>query len=101
MIHTIQSNASGTRHMEISDAHLETIKRHRLFNDLIDSNGFVDDTVLEKLRLNIRSLLETDCGDKDLLNLCFDVIYHPNMKAFALSQLVILYIKWKEVCSTD
>ena len=101
MIHTIQSNASGTRHIEISDAHLETIRRHRLFNDLIDSHGFVDDTVLDKLRLNIRSLLETDCGDKDLLNLCFDVIYHPNMKAWALSQLVVLYIKWKEACSTD
>ena len=101
MIHTIQSNASGTRHIEISDAHLETIRQHRLFNDLIDSHGFVDDTVLDKLRLNIRSLLETDCGDKDLLNLCFDVIYHPNMKAFALSQLVVLYIKWKEACSTD
>ena len=101
MIHTIQSNASGTRHIEISDAHLETIRRHRLFNDLIDSHGFVDDMVLDKLRLNIRSLLETDCGDKDLLNLCFDVIYHPNMKAFALSQLVVLYIKWKEACSTD
>ena len=101
MTHTIQSNVSGTRHIEISDAHLETIRRHRLFNDLIDSHGFVDDTVLDKLRLNIRSLLETDCGDKDLLNLCFDVIYHPNMKAFALSQLVVLYIKWKEACSTD
>lgn len=101
MTHTIQSNVSGTRHIEISDAHLETIRRHRLFNDLIDSHGFVDDTVLDKLRLNIRSLLESGCDDKELLNLCFDVIYHPNMKAFALSQLVVLYIKWKEACSTD
>ena len=76
-----------------------TIDKYQLFRDLIDSNGFIDELVLEKLKLNIRSLLESENGnDKDLLNLCFDVIYHQNMKAFGLQQLVILYINWKELC---
>ena len=32
---------------------------------------------------------------KDLLDLCIDVIYHNNMKAFGLHQLILLYIKWE------
>ena len=92
----IQSNASGTRSIEISDAHLETIEKYQLLRDLIDSSGYVDEEVLDKLKLNIRSLLEGQAGlDKGLLDLCLDVIYHPNMKAFGLQQLVVLYINWK------
>lgn len=92
----IQSNASGTRSIEVSDEHLMTIEKYQLFRDLIDSNGYVDEQVLDKLKLNIRALLEGDAGkDKTLLDLCLDVIYHPNMKAFGLQQLVLLYINWK------
>ena len=92
----IQTNSSGTRSIEVSDDHLLTIEKYQLFRDLIDSNGYVDEQVLDKLKLNIRSLLEGDAGkDKTLLDLCLDVIYHPNMKAFGLQQLVLLYINWK------
>ncbi len=92
----IQTNSSGTRSIDISEKHLETIERYQLFRDLIDSNGYVDEQVLEKLKLNIRALLESDEGrNKDLIDLCLDVIYHPNMKAFGLQQLVLLYINWK------
>mgnify|MGYP003392856059 FL=1 len=98
-MYKIQTNQSGTRSIEISEEHLMTIDKYLLFRDLIDSNGFIDEQVLEKLKLNIRSLLESENdNDKDLLNLCFDVIYHQNMKAFGLQQLVILYINWKELC---
>ena len=98
-MYKIQTNQSGTRSIEISEEHLMTIDKYQLFRDLIDSNGFIDEPVLEKLKLNIRSLLESENGnDKALLNLCFDVIYHQNMKAFGLQQLVILYINWKELC---
>ena len=91
----IQANPSGTRSIDVSDQHLETIEKYQLFRDLIDSNGYVDEQVLEKLKLNIRSLLESESGkDKALLDLCLDVIYHPNMKAFGLQQLILLYIKW-------
>ena len=92
----IQTNSSGTRSIEIAEIHLQTIEKYQLFRDLIDSNGYVDEQVLEKLKLNIRSLLEGDAGkDKDLLDLCLDVIYHPNMKAYGLQQLVLLFINWK------
>ena len=92
----IQANSSGTRNIEVEELHLETIEKYQLFRDLIDSNGYVDEQVLDKLKLNVRSLLESQNGiDKDLLNLCLDVIYHPNMKAYGLQQLVLLYINWK------
>ena len=93
----IQTNSSGTRSIDVSDDHLLTIEKYQLFRDLIDSNGYVDEQVLDKLKFNVRALLETQSGlDKDLLDLCLDVIYHPNMKAFGLQQLVLLYINWKD-----
>jgi len=95
-MYKIQSNASGTRSIEISDEHLQTIEDYQLFRDLIDSNGYVDEQVLDKLKLNIRSILESGTGsDKRLLDLCLDVIYHANMKAYGLQQLVLLFINWK------
>ncbi len=92
----IQANPSGSREIEVSDEHLHTIEDYQLFRDLIDSNGYIDEAVLDKLKLNIRSMLESDAGkDKRLLDLCLDVVYHPNMKAFGLQQLVLFYINWK------
>ncbi len=98
----IQANSSGTRSIEISDQHLQTIEDYQLFRDLIDSNGYVDEEVLNKLKLNIRSMLESEAGkDKRLLDLCLDVIYHPNMKAYGLQQLVLLFINWKNKANED
>ena len=92
----IQTNSSGTRSIEVSEEHLQTIDEYQLLRDLIDSTGYVDEDVLDKLKLNIRSMLESEAGrDKRLLDLCLDVVYHPNMKAFGLQQLVMLYINWK------
>ena len=92
----IQTNPSGTRTIEITESHLETIEKYQLFRDLIDSNGYVDEQVLDKLKLNVRSLLESEAGkDKNLLDLCLDVVYHQNMKAYGLQQLVLLFINWK------
>lgn len=100
-MYKIQTNQSGTRSIEIRNEHLQTIDRHQLFRDLIDSNGFVDETVLDKLRLNIRAILETSTEDnKALLDLCLDVIYHQNMKAFGLQRLILLYIEWKDKNNT-
>jgi len=95
-MYNIQTNASGTRSINVTESHLTTIDKYQLFRDLIDSNGFVDESVLDKLKLNIRSIMESSPQvDKDLMNLCLDVIYHSNMKAFGLQQLVLLYINWK------
>ena len=66
-------------------------------NNLVDSNGIIDETVLDKLKFNVRSILESSQEtDKELLDLCLDVIYNNNMKAFGLNQLVSLYINWKD-----
>ena len=94
-MYKIQANQSGTRSIEISDEHLKTIEKYQLFRDLIDSNGYIDEQVLDKLKLNVRSMLEAGTGaDKDLLDLCLDIIYHPNMKAFGLKKLVETYEEW-------
>ncbi len=92
----IQANHSGTRSIEVSENHLRTIDKYSLLRNLIDSNGIIDEAVLDKLKFNIRGLLESEGGnDKSLLDLCLDVIYNSNMKAFGLHQLVLLYIEWK------
>lgn len=94
-MYTIQTNQSGSRSIEVSERNLETIQKYALFQHLIDSTGIIDEGVLDKLKLNIRSLIAAQENDsKDLLDLCIDVIYHNNMKAFGLTQLVLLYIDW-------
>ena len=94
-MYTIQANPSGTRTMEVSEENLRTIEKYALFRHLIDSNGIVDEAVLDKLKLNIRSPIASQEEDsKDLLDLCIDVIYHNNMKAFGLQQLIKLYLVW-------
>ena len=95
-MYKIQTNSSGTRSIVISEEHLQTIEDYQFFRDLIDPNGYVDEPVRDKLKLNIRSLLESEAGkDKRLLDLCLDVIYHSNMKAYGLQPLVLLFINWK------
>ncbi len=88
----IQLNASGSRMLEITKDNLQTIRKYDLFRDLVDSHGYIDEDVLEKLRLNIRSLIAHSTEDtKDLLDLCIDVIYHDSMKAYGLQNLMKLY----------
>ena len=96
-MYQIQSNISGTRSIDVTPEHLQTIQRYHLFDHLVDSNGIIDESVLDKLKFNIRSMLSTDVGkDKQLLDLCLDVIYHNNMKAFGLSKLMDLYRQWSD-----
>ena len=78
-MYTIQANPSGTRSIEVSSENLKTIEKYALFRHLIDSTGIVDEPVLDKLKLNIRSLIASQEEDsKELLDLCIDVIYHNN-----------------------
>lgn len=96
-MYKIQANASGTRSIEVSDLHLETLQKYTLLDSLVDSNGIIDEAVLDKLKLNVRSLLESSgISDKNLLDLCLDVIYNNNMKAIGLSNLVALYKVWEK-----
>ena len=93
----IQANQSGTRSIEVSDAHFQTIDRYSLFDNLIDSNLLIEERTVEKLKANVRALLGTEAGqDKALLDLCLDVIYSNNMKAIALQNLAEAYKEWKK-----
>ena len=95
MMYKIQANPTGTRSIEVSEEHLQTIRKYALLKNLIDSTGIIDETVLDTLKFTLRALLESEAGkDKALLDLCLDVIYHNNMKAFGLHQLTLLYIDW-------
>ena len=101
-MYKIQANASGTRRIDVSDTHLETIEKYALLKNLIDSNGIIDEPVLDKLKLNCRSILESMPEvDRDLMDLCLDVIYNKNMKALGLQNLVQLYIEWEGKSDRD
>ena len=94
----IQANERGTRSIAVTTQHLLTLRKYSLLKNLVDSNGFIDDSVLERLQLNLRSLLESTTEPeerKNLMNLAFDVIYNLNMKAFGLHKLVLAYVEWE------
>lgn len=95
-MYKIQSNASGTRHIDISENHLETIERYSLLKGLIPSSGIVDDTTLEQLRHNVKSFILNNNDCKDLIDFCFNVLFHNNMKVFGLKELIMLYVGWKD-----
>ena len=95
-MYTILCNMKGSRKLTVEEAHLNTIEQYALFTDQLDSNGIVEDSVLEKLRLNVRSLLATGEPDPQLIDLCERVLFHNDMKAFGLHQLILLYIDWEK-----
>ena len=93
-MYKIEANKSGTRSIEVSEYHLRTIDKYSLLNDLVESTGIIDDNTLDKLRSNIRSFIFSNEDCKDLLDLCFNVVYNDNMKAYGLKELVMLYLDW-------
>ncbi|MCF0235308.1 MAG: hypothetical protein HUK09_01070 [Bacteroidaceae bacterium] len=96
-MYDIQLNESGTRHLNVSNENMQTIKKYALFRDLIDSTGYVTEEVLDKLKYNVRSLIAHSADNtKDLLDLCIDVIYHEKMKAYGLKNLILSYLDWEQ-----
>lgn len=100
-MYKIQTNASGTRSIDITEQHLETINKYALFKGLVPSNGIVDETTLEQLRHNVKSFILNNDECKDLTELAFNVIYHNNMKVFGLKELIMLYVGWKDSKEND
>lgn len=98
-MYEIQTNTSGTRRMTLTDEQLNTIKKYALFRDLIDSNGIINEAVLDKLKLNVRSMVTSATNCNDLVDFCRDILFHDNMKAFGLQQLVKLYKDWETTVS--
>jgi len=100
-MYKIQANASGTRTIEISEEHLETIEKYSLLKGLVPSNGIVDETTLETLKHNAKSYILNNNDCKDLVDLSFNVIYHSNMKVFGLKELIMLYVGWRDSKETE
>lgn len=97
----IKANEKGSRFIEVSEQHLETIKKYSLFSDLVNSNGFVDEETLEKLQNNTRGLLESHSDDEELIDLCLNVIFHKDMKALGLRNLLLAYIGYNDKTDID
>ncbi|MBQ0045919.1 MAG: hypothetical protein KBT33_00205 [Prevotellaceae bacterium] len=97
-MYKIQTNASGTRSIEISEEHLNTLDQHSLLKGLIPSNGIVDETTLETLKHNVKSIILSGEADdnKAICDLAFNVLFHDNMKVFGLKELIMLYVGWKD-----
>lgn len=97
----IQANEKGSRSITISNEHLQVIRKYALFQYLVDSNGVVDDMVLNKLRMNVRALIESNKNPEDLVSFCQEVLYHDNMKPFALQSLLDLYASSEASIQSD
>ena len=101
-MYDIQLNESGTRNMNVTEQNLQTIHKYNLFNGLVSSTGYVTEADLDKLKLNIRSLIASSSENtKDLLDLCIDVIYHDKMKALGLKNLIAVYNMWQDSLPTE
>ena len=87
----IQTNEKGTRFIEVSETNLETLRKYNLLDGLTDSNGIVDENTLERLRMQAKALLEHVEADSDLLDVCKEVLFHDNMKAYGLQNLLNAY----------
>lgn len=91
----IQLNESGSHHLEVDEHHLTVIHDYALFRDLVDSTGYVTEQTLDKLKFNIKALIATAENPKPLIDLCYEVIYHPKMKSLGLKNLILAYIDWE------
>lgn len=90
----INANASGTRTIEVTEVQLQIIRKYSLLDRIANSMGIINEESLDKLRLTVRSLISSQVmGSKDLLELCL-VLYHEDMKAFGLNNLVKCYNDW-------
>lgn len=90
----INANASGTRTIEVTDTQLQIIRKFSLLDRLADSMGIISEDSLNKLRLTVRSLIASQVMDsKELLELCL-VLYHEDMKALGLNNLINCYNEW-------
>lgn len=98
-MYTIQLNEKGTHHLEVEERHLAIVRDYALFRDLVDSTGYVTEQTLDKLKFNIKALIATAENPKPLIDLCYEVIYHPKMKGFGLRNLILLYLDWEKTQS--
>ena len=92
----INANASGTRTIEVTETQLQIIRKYMLLDRIANSMGIIDEDSLNGLRLTVRSLIASQTmPSKDLIELCL-VLYHEDMKAIGLNNLMKCYSEWIE-----
>ena len=90
----INANASGTRTIEVTEEQLQIIRKYSLFDRIANSTGVIDEESLNKLRLTVRSLIASQTmASKELIDIC-PILYHEDMKALGLNNLVKCYNEW-------
>lgn len=95
-MYDIQLNESGTRHLQVDEQVFQTIEKYQLFQQLVNSTGYVTEHDLDRLKLTVRGLIANSAENtKDLLDLCIDVIYHEKMKAYGLHNLIEAFKTWQ------
>ncbi|MBR4968473.1 MAG: hypothetical protein IKY19_09640 [Bacteroidaceae bacterium] len=96
----INANASGTRTIEVTEAQLQIIRKYSLLDRIANSTGVIDEDSLNKLRLTVRSLIASQTmASKELLDIC-PILYHEDMKALGLKNLIKCYTEWMTKCET-
>ena len=94
------ANASGTRTIEVTEEQLQIIKKYSLLDRIANSTGVIDEESLNKLRLTVRSLIASQTmASKELLEIC-PILYHEDMKALGLKNLIKYYTEWMASCET-
>ena len=48
-MYDIQLNESGTRHLNVTEQNLQTIRKYGLFDGLVGSTGYITEAELDKL----------------------------------------------------
>ncbi|MBO7554078.1 MAG: hypothetical protein J6T82_08625 [Bacteroidaceae bacterium] len=95
-MYKIQANEKGSRYIEVSDEHLRILEKFDLLDHLTDSTGRVDEDTLAKLRLTLPALINSCLEDLQALNkLGSEVVFHDDMKALGLKNLMHLFEQWK------
>ena len=97
----INANASGTRTIEVTEEQLQIIRKYSLFDRIANSTGVIDEESLGKLRLTVRSLIASQTmASKELLDIC-PILYHEDMKALGLKNLLKCYTEWMATAATE
>ena len=97
----INANASGTRTIEVTEEQLQIIRKYSLLDRIANSTGVIDEESLGKLRLTVRSLIASQTmASKELLDIC-PILYHEDMKALGLKNLLKCYTEWMATTATE
>ena len=72
-MYNITLNEKGTRTLDITEENLQTIRKYRLFQGIVDSTGYITEEVLDKLKMTLRSMIAH--SEEDTTDLLLSLIH--------------------------